>query len=278
MIARDRLSLYIKSTGVFPHLVEQRLDDHRTEVLHEGGDRLAARRRDLEGAYADSGLTGDGPAAVLEAWRNAEDELRRMAGESHDGSVPLIESALQKFRRANADGRLHRITEGGEIVGELFAGELEGLRSLRALLKTAALHGTLDDVRQHLAAHEAEEQTGLALQQKRDGCTGKPGCECPWCGGENPCAHVWRTALDGENRPALDDDGCTWEHCGICGVPKDVADAPGELTRTPAAAETETDVEPPFGWVPTCDTGRRTGRLCDAHDGDLIRANRGERP
>lgn len=98
------------------------------------------------------------------------------------------------------------------------------------------------------------------------------------------CAHEWTTALDGDDQPARDEHGRTWEHCGICGVPKDVAEggkgtrAAGEFTRTPAAADRETDVEPPLGWVPTCDTGRRTGRLCDAHDGDLIRRNRGDRP
>ncbi|MFI0967128.1 hypothetical protein ACH4S8_37940 [Streptomyces sp. NPDC021080] len=33
--------------------------------------------------------------------------------------------------------------------------------------------------------------------------------------------HVWVTALDGDDRPALDADGRTWELCGICGDPRD---------------------------------------------------------
>lgn len=197
--------------------------------------------------------------------------------------LPFPLAELQRYRVANAAGTLFRITARGDVGGELFAGELDGLRSTVGSLRHAAHRGSLNDVRRHLAEHDEAARAGLDAQQKRDGHTGKPGCGCPWCGGENPCAHVWTTALDGENRPALDDDGCTWEHCGICGVPKDVAEGgkdtrEGEFTRTPAAVERETDVEPPFGWVPTCDTGRRTGRLCDAHDGDLIRRIRGERP
>jgi hypothetical protein len=35
--------------------------------------------------------------------------------------------------------------------------------------------------------------------------------------------HVWVTALDGDDRPALGADGKTWEHCGICGLPRDLA-------------------------------------------------------
>lgn len=112
-----------------------------------------------------------------------------------------------------------------------------------------------------------------ACQAGRCGCQEFTATQCP---------HVWVTALDGDDEPALDDDGCTWEHCGICGTPQAEVGkgtrAAGEFTRTRAAVDRETDVEPPAGWVPTCDTGRRTGRLCDAHDGDLIRAKRGERP
>lgn len=29
--------------------------------------------------------------------------------------------------------------------------------------------------------------------------------------------HVWVTALDGDNQPALNEAGATWQHCGICG-------------------------------------------------------------
>jgi hypothetical protein len=31
---------------------------------------------------------------------------------------------------------------------------------------------------------------------------------------------VWVTALDGNDRPALDADGNTWTHCGVCGIPR----------------------------------------------------------
>lgn len=90
---------------------------------------------------------------------------------------------LRRYRQANESGPLFRIIDD-RIVGELFAGELEGLRSLRSLLTTTAKHGTLDEVRQQLAEHVEEERAALAEQQRRDGCTRRPGCECPWCGGD----------------------------------------------------------------------------------------------
>lgn len=31
---------------------------------------------------------------------------------------------------------------------------------------------------------------------------------------------VWVTALDGDDRPALDENGHTYQHCGICGTKK----------------------------------------------------------
>ncbi|THA72517.1 hypothetical protein E6R60_26675 [Streptomyces sp. A0642] len=31
------------------------------------------------------------------------------------------------------------------------------------------------------------------------------------------CPHVWVTALDENDRPALDETGSTWTHCGVCG-------------------------------------------------------------
>ena len=35
-----------------------------------------------------------------------------------------------------------------------------------------------------------------------------------------PHACTWVTALDGDNKPAKDRKGNTWEHCGICGNTK----------------------------------------------------------
>ncbi|MEU9405537.1 hypothetical protein AB0E08_07520 [Streptomyces sp. NPDC048281] len=40
---------------------------------------------------------------------------------------------------------------------------------------------------------------------------------------EHPSDHapVWVTALDGDDRPALNADGRTWTHCGVCGTPQE---------------------------------------------------------
>lgn len=37
--------------------------------------------------------------------------------------------------------------------------------------------------------------------------------------------HVWVTALDGNDQPALDADGKTWTHCGVCGTLRDQQEA-----------------------------------------------------
>jgi hypothetical protein len=50
------------------------------------------------------------------------------------------------------------------------------------------------------------------------------------------CAHVWVTALDGDDRPARDRAGNTWQHCGICGQRKAEDGAPTRQHR----AEVET--------------------------------------
>lgn len=51
----------------------------------------------------------------------------------------------------------------------------------------------------------------------------------------HPADHepVWVTALDGEDQPALDADGKTWTHCGVCGTRRGVA---RDLAHTPAPA------------------------------------------
>lgn len=58
----------------------------RAEVLREAADRLGQRADWLAGEYADSGISGEGPEAVLGAWRAAERELRRMAAAAPAGA------------------------------------------------------------------------------------------------------------------------------------------------------------------------------------------------
>ncbi|MFF5642094.1 hypothetical protein ACFY8Q_07235 [[Kitasatospora] papulosa] len=45
------------------------------------------------------------------------------------------------------------------------------------------------------------------------------------------CAHSWTTALDGDDNPARDHTGRTWDHCGICGTRKP---APAAVPDRPA--------------------------------------------
>lgn len=51
-------------------------------VLDSAADELAERQERLASAYADSDITGDGPEAVLNAWQQAEDEVRHLASKA----------------------------------------------------------------------------------------------------------------------------------------------------------------------------------------------------
>ncbi|MEV4966681.1 hypothetical protein AB0886_05355 [Streptomyces sp. NPDC024062] len=63
-------------------------------------------------------------------------------------------------------------------------------------------------VEKHSTAHGAQQVPTLAdvEEQQRQAAA--------------ECAHSWTTALDGDDNPARDDAGHTWEHCGICGTRK----------------------------------------------------------
>ncbi|MEV5086855.1 hypothetical protein AB0N18_02710 [Streptomyces griseoincarnatus] len=52
-------------------------------------------------------------------------------------------------------------------------------------------------------------------------------------------AHVWVTALDDNDRPARDDAGNTWQHCGICGEKKTEQQRPASPSTALAAAGRE---------------------------------------
>lgn len=65
--------------------------------------------------------------------------------------------------------------------------------------------------------------TGVAVHADCAGVSVDPEHEC-----------VWVTALDGDNEPARNADGRTWQHCGVCGAPQGSAQRPVTLS-TPCA-------------------------------------------
>lgn len=60
---------------------------HDAATLDSAADELMNHADRLAGQYADSGITGDGPAAVLEAWGRAEETVRSLAARVVKGSV-----------------------------------------------------------------------------------------------------------------------------------------------------------------------------------------------
>ncbi|MFI2184564.1 hypothetical protein [Streptomyces sioyaensis] len=140
-------------------------------------------------------------------------EALSRAGYASQSTHDADAEELRRYRTANAAGTLFRIKPDGAIVDELFAGELAGLRSTVALLRATARHGSLEEIRQRLAEHTAEEREGLARQQRRDGHTGRDDCPCPWCAGR-----------DEDEQPANGGDVTAPETCGRCRQPFDTTD------------------------------------------------------
>jgi len=65
-----------------PDQAAEVLARHDAAVLDSAADQLADRHERLAGEYADRDISGDGADAVLTAWQNAEDEVRRLAAEA----------------------------------------------------------------------------------------------------------------------------------------------------------------------------------------------------